>query len=60
MLSKYQLGYKYCPICVTYYQTEEVRCPKCHVILRAKPRKRAKHRQSMAVTPPEELSEVGA
>lgn len=52
MPSKYQLGYKYCPRCVAYYQTDEVRCPVCGAILRAKPRKKSKSIQLKAVTPP--------
>lgn len=57
MPSKYQMGYKYCPICMAYYRTEGARCPRCHVILRARPRKRGRRGQPAAVTPPRELLE---
>ena len=62
MVNKYDLGYKYCPRCMTYYVTDRIRCPHCGVILRASPRKKSKRRWTKAVTPPEglleELSEV--
>ena len=57
MPSKYQLGYKYCPRCMTYYLTDRIRCPKCGVILRASPRKKSRRKWAKVVTPPEELLE---
>jgi uncharacterized paraquat-inducible protein A len=34
----YRNGYKYCGVCMTFYNVEGVRCPVCHTKLRFKPR----------------------
>jgi uncharacterized paraquat-inducible protein A len=34
----YRKGYKYCRVCMTFYNVEGDRCPVCHTKLRFKPR----------------------
>ncbi|MCS7138151.1 MAG: hypothetical protein NZ941_07270 [Candidatus Caldarchaeum sp.] len=36
----YKRGYKYCPRCKASREGREVRCPVCHAVMRAKPKKR--------------------
>ena len=52
MTSMYEKGYKYCSRCGRFWKTEDVRCPVCHGLLRAKPRRK---RWGKRIMPPEDL-----
>jgi len=53
----YERGYKFCGKCQLYFKTASIKCPLCNNVLRARPRKRLKHKERNypKITPPEEV-----